>query len=94
MRATASESMEVLLERLAVEMNAIGGGNNVRVTFPNGETETVYGFVTLADAKNWIRASRLSCPLQQLALRKFRFFCARSNSRLRASLLMRDDAHG
>jgi hypothetical protein len=35
--------------------NAIGGGNHVRVTFPNGEHETVYGFATLADAKNWIR---------------------------------------
>jgi hypothetical protein len=35
--------------------NAIGGGNNVRVTFPNDETETVYGFVTEADAANWIR---------------------------------------
>jgi hypothetical protein len=37
-----------------IRVNAIGGGNNVRVTFPSAETETVYGFTTLADAKNWI----------------------------------------
>jgi IS1 family transposase len=38
-----------------VEANKIGGGHFVRVTFPSGETEAIYGFATRADAIKWIR---------------------------------------
>jgi IS1 family transposase len=38
-----------------IEENKIGEGHFVRVTFPNGEFETVYGFATKADAIKWIR---------------------------------------
>jgi IS1 family transposase len=38
------------------EAQRIGGGWLVRVTFPNGETEAIYGnFATKADAIKWIR---------------------------------------
>ena len=38
-----------------IEKNKIGDGYFVRVTFLNGEFETIYGFVTKADAIKWIR---------------------------------------
>jgi hypothetical protein len=38
-----------------VEANKIGEGYFVRVTFPNGETESIYGFTAKADAIKWIR---------------------------------------
>jgi hypothetical protein len=38
-----------------IEANRIGEEHLVRVTFPSGETETIYGFVTRADAIKWIR---------------------------------------
>ena len=38
-----------------VEANKIGEGYFVRVTFPTGETEALYGYATKADAIRWIR---------------------------------------
>jgi len=38
-----------------VEANKIGEGYFVRVTFPKGETETLYSYATKADAIRWIR---------------------------------------
>lgn len=38
-----------------IEANKIGDGHFVRVTFPTGETEAIYGFATKADALRWIR---------------------------------------
>lgn len=38
-----------------VEANRIGDGYFVRVTFPTGETEPIYGFATKADAIKWVR---------------------------------------
>jgi hypothetical protein len=36
-------------------MHKIDGKPFVRVTFPNGETEAIYGFQTRPDAIKWIR---------------------------------------
>jgi hypothetical protein len=42
------------------EENRIGGGWFVRVTFPNGETDTIRdNFVTKADAIKWIRCEAI-----------------------------------
>jgi IS1 family transposase len=38
-----------------IEANRIGDGYFVRVTFPTGKTEAIYGFATRADAIKWIR---------------------------------------
>jgi len=38
-----------------VEANRIGEGYFVRVTFPDGKTDAIYGFATRADAIKWIR---------------------------------------
>ncbi len=38
-----------------VDMHAIDGKPFVRVTFPDGEEETIYGFTNRADAIKWIR---------------------------------------
>ncbi|HEY1474584.1 MAG TPA: IS1 family transposase [Pseudolabrys sp.] len=38
-----------------VEANKIGDGHFVRVTFPDGKTDAIYGFATKADAIRWIR---------------------------------------
>jgi IS1 family transposase len=38
-----------------VDMHAIDGKPFVRVTFPHGKEETIYGFTTRADAIKWIR---------------------------------------
>lgn len=38
-----------------VDSHKIDGKPLVRVTFPNGETEAIYGFETRAEAIKWIR---------------------------------------
>jgi hypothetical protein len=38
-----------------IDMHKIDGKPFVRVTFPNGKKETIYGFETRADAIRWIR---------------------------------------
>jgi hypothetical protein len=38
-----------------VDTHAVDGKLLVRVTFPDGKTETIYGFTTRADAIKWIR---------------------------------------
>lgn len=38
-----------------LEANKIGDGHLARVTFPDGKTETVYGFKSKLDAAKWIR---------------------------------------
>ncbi len=38
-----------------IEPNQIGDGHFVRITMLSGETETIYGFATEADAVKWIR---------------------------------------
>jgi hypothetical protein len=50
------EAQQVSEPQFEPEENRIGSGWFVRVTFPNGETEAVYGdFATKADAIKWIR---------------------------------------
>lgn len=38
-----------------IEADLIGEGYFVRVTFPTGETEAIYGFATRTDVITWIR---------------------------------------
>ncbi len=38
-----------------IDIHAIGDKPFVRVTFPNGETEAIYGFATRSEAIKWIR---------------------------------------
>lgn len=38
-----------------VDIHAVDGRPFVRVTFPNGQTEPIYGFATKAAAIKWIR---------------------------------------
>jgi hypothetical protein len=42
-----------------VDENRIGEGYFVRVTFPDGKTEAVYGFATRADAIKWVRCEAI-----------------------------------
>jgi IS1 family transposase len=56
---TMLEAWEALHARIEpkfeIEANRIGDGHFVRITMPNGEAETVYGFATEAEAAKWIR---------------------------------------
>ena len=49
------EARQINEPSFEIEDNRIGDGCFVRVTFPNGETEAVFGFATKADAIKWIR---------------------------------------
>jgi hypothetical protein len=49
------EAQQVNEQSFEVELNKIGGGHFVRVTFPKGETEAIYGFASRTDAIKWIR---------------------------------------
>lgn len=51
----AWEALRVTEPSFEIEDNRIGGGHFVRVTFPNGATEAIYGFAVRADAIKWIR---------------------------------------
>lgn len=55
----AWEAQRVTEPCFDVEENRIGGGFFVRVTFPNGKTEAIYGFVTKADAVKWMRCEAI-----------------------------------
>jgi hypothetical protein len=41
--------------QIEIDHHQVDGKPCVRVTLPNGETETVYGFEVAADAAKWIR---------------------------------------
>lgn len=51
----AWEAQQINEPSFEVEANKIGDGHFVRITFPKGETEAIYGFATKADAIKWIR---------------------------------------
>jgi IS1 family transposase len=53
-----------------VEAHKIDGKPFVRVTFPNGETEAIYGFNTRADAIRWIRCEAVVWLWQRRELEK------------------------
>ena len=53
------EARRVAEPAFDVGENKIGGGYFVRITFPTGKTETVYGFVTKSDAIKWIRCEAI-----------------------------------
>jgi hypothetical protein len=42
-----------------IDTHAIDGKPFVRVTFPDGKEETIYGFNTRADAIKWIRCEAI-----------------------------------
>jgi hypothetical protein len=49
------ETQRVTEPSFEIEANRIGDGHFVRVTFPNDETEAIYGFTSRADAIKGIR---------------------------------------
>lgn len=51
----AWEAERVTEPAFEIEENRIGDGHFVRVIFPGGKLESVYGFATKADAIKWIR---------------------------------------
>jgi hypothetical protein len=56
----AWEAQQINEPSFEVEANKIGDGHFVRVTFPKGELETIYGFATKADAIKWIRCEAVA----------------------------------
>ena len=49
------EAQRVTEPSFEVEANRIGEGYFVRITFPDGKTDAIYGFGSRADAIKWIR---------------------------------------
>jgi hypothetical protein len=64
-----SGSLQLWRTRRAAS-HKIDGKPLVRVTFPNGETEAIFGFETLAEAIKWIRCEAVVWLWQRREQRK------------------------
>ena len=53
-----------------VDIHAIDGKPFVRVTFPNGKEETIYGFSTRVDAIKWIRCEAVAWLYERRTIEK------------------------